>query len=171
MRSRVLVWIVAITAVWVALWDRFTSANIAGGALVAVALLVVFPLPRVDDDDRLRFHPLAQLRLLGVIAVDLVRSNLAMAKVIVSPRATVRPSVVHCPMVTDSPTLMSLIATIVALSPGMMVIEATGPRTLAVHALNADDATVRGRVARLERLVVAAFGSAADRRLCEGAVR
>ncbi len=69
-------------------------------------------------------------------------------------------------MRTNSPKILSTVANILALAPGTMAVDATdGPPVLYVHVLAKDDVfDVRRKVARLERLVVEAIGSAADRR-------
>ena len=63
-------------------------------------------------------------------------------------------------MRTDSPKLLSTVANILALSPGMMAVAAPdGPPTLYVHLLALDDVVeVRRRVERLERQIIDAFG-------------
>jgi multicomponent Na+:H+ antiporter subunit E len=69
-------------------------------------------------------------------------------------------------MHTDSPKVLSTIANILALSPGTMAVDATdSPPVLFVHVFTDGDIhDVRRRVASLERLVIEAIGSAADRR-------
>lgn len=163
---RYVVWTGTMVAIWVLLWDRLTLANVAGGLVVAGVLLVVFPLAKVAEGSRLRFNPVAQVKLVLTILFDLVVSNWTMARLILARRPDVQPRVVACTMAVRNPALLSIIAIIVALSPGMMVIEHTADEELLVHALNTTDAGVRRRIARLERMVVSAFGSIEDRLRC-----
>jgi multicomponent Na+:H+ antiporter subunit E len=138
-----------LAVAWVMLWDRVSIANVLGGLLVAGVLLVVFPLRPVGE------------AVLG----DLVVSNVLVARTIISRHHRLRTGVVACPMRSDSPKVLSTVANIIALSPGMMAVDATaGPPTLYVHVLLLNRQTdVRRRVARLEALVIDAVGSGADR--------
>jgi multicomponent Na+:H+ antiporter subunit E len=155
-----------LAVAWVMLWDEITVANFLGGVAVAAVLLAIFPLPRVDPARRLRVRPLALARLAAGVLVELFVSNVVMTREIITPRRRLRSGVVRCPMRTDSPKVLSTVANIVALSPGTMAVDATdGPPVLFVHVLTEGELhDVRRRVARLERLVIEAIGSAADRR-------
>ena len=154
-----------LTAVWVLLWGRLTVANVVGGALVATALLAVFPLEAPTGDGRVVVRPLAALRLVGHVLVQLVTSNVSMSAQILRPRPHLHPGVVRCPLRTRSDGVVTLVADVLAFGPGTMVVDVESPAepepaTLVVHVLRADDADrVRRQVARLEELVVAAFGT------------
>lgn len=153
-----------LAAAWVMLWDQVSLANVAAGVLVGAGMLLAFPLPG-DHEPRLTLRPIACARLAAAILGQLVTSNLLVSREVVSKNARLRTGIVAVPMCTDSPKLLSTIATILALSPGMMAVAASsGPTTLYVHVLTLDDlAAVRRRVTRLERQVIEAFGSAQDR--------
>jgi multicomponent Na+:H+ antiporter subunit E len=154
-----------LAVAWVMLWDRVSIANVLGGLLVAGVLLVVFPLRPVGEAERRRVRPLPLLRLAASVLGDLVVSNVLVARTIISRHHRLRTGVVACPMRSDSPKVLSTVANIIALSPGMMAVDATaGPPTLYVHVLLLNRQTdVRRRVARLEALVIDAVGSGADR--------
>lgn len=155
-------WVAAIATIWVLLWDRFALANVAAGVLVGVLVLVAFPLPVVDR--AVQFHALGLVRLATSVVIELVISNLNMSWLIINPRQRFTSEFVECRMYTDSPPLLSTIANIIALSPGMMAVEAArAPNVMIVHGLNLTPDQVRRRVARLERRVIAALGTADDR--------
>lgn len=154
-----------LAVAWVMLWDKISVANVLGGLLVGVVLLVVFPLRPVGDEDRLTLHPLGFVRLAAALLRQLIVSNLLVAREVVSPNAELRTGIVACRMRSSSPKLLSTVANIIALSPGTMAVDATdSPPTLYIHVLSLDDIiVVRRDVARLERQVIDAFGSPADR--------
>ena len=155
-------WVVAIALIWVLLWDNLTLANLAAGVVVGILVLIAFPLPAVERP--VEPHLVGVIRLVSAVSIDLIRSNMHFSWLILNPRATFTGGVVECQMSTNSPPLLSTIANIIALSPGMMAVEAAhDPNTLLVHALRLTPDEVRQRVARLERLVTAALGTAADR--------
>lgn len=154
-----------LTAAWVMLWDRVTVANVVAGLLIAVGTLTVFPLPG-RHEPQLTVSPIACVRLAVAVLAELVTSNLLVSREVVSRNARLCTGIVAVRMRTSSPKLLSTVANILALSPGTIAVAAAdGPPTLYVHVLTLDDiVAVRRRVARLERLVVDAFGAQADRR-------
>lgn len=153
-----------LTAAWVMLWDKVTVANVVAGLLVSLGTLTVFPLPG-RHEPQLTASPVACGRLAVAVLAELVRSNLLVSREIVSRNANLCTGIVAVRMRTSSPKLLSTVANILALSPGTIAVAASdGPPTLYVHVLTLDDIiAVRRRVARLERLVVEAFGARADR--------
>jgi multicomponent Na+:H+ antiporter subunit E len=159
-------YVLGLAVAWVMLWDQITLANFLGGIAVAAVLLAMFPLPPVDRARRLTVRPLALGRLGADVVRELVVSNVFMTREIVTPQRRLTSGVVRCPMHTDSPKVLSTIANILALSPGTMAVDATdSPPVLFVHVFTEGDIhDVRRRVASLERLVIEAIGSAADRR-------
>lgn len=163
---RRLLYVAALTLVWLLLWDRITIANAAGGVVVACVVLVVFPTARRVRDARPPvIRPLATLRLAGFVAVQLAVSNWLVAREILSRRSHVRTGIVACPLRTDAPGVVTLLANIVALSPGTMTVDVRAdPPTLYVHVLMLRDvAAARREVVRLEGLVLRAFGTDAER--------
>jgi multicomponent Na+:H+ antiporter subunit E len=156
---------IGLAAAWVLLWDQITLANFLGGIAVAAVLLAMFPLRPVDPARRLDVRPLALARLAADVVRELFVSNVFTTREIVTPGRRLVSGIVRCPMRTDSPKVLSTIANIIALSPGMMAVDATdSPPVLFVHVLTEGDIhDVRRRVARLEQLVIEAIGSPADR--------
>ena len=119
--------------------------------------------------------PFAVLRLLVHFVTQLVVSNAVLAWQIVRPHPALRTGIVSCQLHTRSPGLITLITDILALSPGTITVDVDtrddgGPSTIFVHVLRLDDpADVRGRVARLERMVVDAFGTRDEVAACRAA--
>lgn len=163
--GRRLLYVAALTVVWLMLWDRITIANAAAGVVVACVVLVVFPTARrVHGARPAVIRPLATLRLIGYVAVQLVVSNWLVAREILTRRSQIRTGIVACRLHTDAPGLVTLIANLVALSPGTMTVDARAePPTLYVHVLMLRDVvSARREVAHLEQLVLRAFGTDAD---------
>jgi multicomponent Na+:H+ antiporter subunit E len=169
---RLLVHVASLTAVWVLLWGRLTFANVATGVLVSIALLAVFPVERGRRDVPIAVRPLAVLRLLAHFVIQLVASNAILTWQIVRPHPALRTGIVSCQMHTRSPGLITLITDILALSPGTITVDVhtrdeDDASTIFVHVLRFEDpADVRRRVARLERMAVAAFGTRDEIRAC-----
>lgn len=155
--------VVWLTLVWIALWGTVSVVNVLTGVVVALVVLVLLPMPVAGT--RLAFRPLGVLVFVVLFAVDLVVSSLRVAWQAIGPRRLPRSSVIAVPLSTRSD--LTLTATVLALNvmPGSLVVEIRreATTTLFVHALAADTpATIesaRRSVARLERRVLAAFGT------------
>jgi multicomponent Na+:H+ antiporter subunit E len=152
--------IAALVALWLLAWGEVTVGNVIGGLAVASALLVVFPLgPRA----RLRLRPVAVARLAAHVAVQLVISNVVMARQVLRPRPALRPGVLAHRLTRGSDEVVTAMTSIIALSPGTMTVDvdtddATGARTIQVHFLLLDDPdTARASLRHLEHLVAGAL--------------
>ena len=164
--ARRAVYLATLTLVWLMLWDRITVANAISGLVVASVVLVVFPTARrVHDARPAVIRPLAALRLGGYIAVQLAVSNWLVAREILSRRTRIRTGIIACRLHTDAPGLITLLANIVALTPGTMTVDVRAePPTLYVHVLMLRDVLgARREVAHLEHLILRAFGGERDR--------
>jgi multicomponent Na+:H+ antiporter subunit E len=162
---RLALYAVLLTVSWVLLWDRLSAANVAAGAAVAAALMAAFRLRPVAPENRLSLRPIGLARLAGSIVRSLVLSNLLLSREIASRSTRLRTGIIACPMHTSSPKLLATMANILALSPGMMAVDATNdPPMLYVHLFTLEDMDVaRRKVAHLEELVIGAIGSPAAR--------
>ena len=155
-----LVW---LTFVWVSLWGSFSPDSVLGGAVLAVVLLVLLPLPEVPRQGRVR--PVALLRFVLVFFWELLAASGTVIAQVLRPRSQLRQAVIGVPVVGVSDQLLTLVANAVSLTPGTLALEVDRPRsTLYVHVLNVGgdvDAVedVRRSIMRLERLAVLALGS------------
>lgn len=123
-----------LTAVWVLLWGSLNVLNVLGGVLVALVVLVLFPLPRVDL--RLRLRPWAFVVLIVRFLVDLVRASVEVAWLAVRPGPVTRGVVMDLELAGDDAFLQTLTAEMVSLVPGSVVIDLEpSTRLLTLHAL------------------------------------
>jgi len=77
---------VVLVVTWVLLQGALTAANILGGAAIAVALVVIFPVSRSVVHHKL--HPWAFVKLVVFVLYSLVMSSWEVIKVIVRPTPT-----------------------------------------------------------------------------------
>jgi multicomponent Na+:H+ antiporter subunit E len=150
-----------LVAIWVLAWGSLSWANVASGVLVAVGLLVAVPDVRHPSHmPVVRPVPLARLgvRLLR----DLAMSNVLLAREVLAPRPRISTGIVRVPLAGCSDELLTLIANLVAMTPGTMPIEVErNPAVMYVHVLNLGSVEeVRHDIWRLRDLVVHALGSA-----------
>jgi multicomponent Na+:H+ antiporter subunit E len=153
--------LVLLVAIWLLAWGRFDAAHALVGVVLAAVLFVAFPMVPSGRRIALSLRPVGVVRLLWHVVVQLVRSNLLMTREIVSRQSRIRTGVIHYTLRAPSDLVLTLVANIIALSPGTMTVDATrDPRTISVHFLLLDDVSAAERsLAHLERLVAGAVGA------------
>jgi multicomponent Na+:H+ antiporter subunit E len=163
---RILGRIVLLVALWLLAWGEVTVANVVSGAAVASALLVAFP-PERRAGDGLQLRPLGVARLAGYVLVQLVTSNLVMTAAILRRHPSTRPGVLAHRLQRPSEEIVTLMTSVIALSPGTMTVDVDpDSTTIYVHFLFLRDVdAARAQLTRLERLAVRAVVAPAARRV------
>ena len=163
-RRRPLQWpvLVGLALVWMTLWGDISVATAVGGLLAGTVASLVFPLPQVRLNIRVR--PLALLRLIARFAFDVLASSIQVARVVLLPRRPLRNAVVEVRMRTPSDFVMTVVAEMTCLIPGSLVVEARrSPHTLVLHVLDVGDQAgvdrFRQAVLDQEARVVRALGA------------
>jgi multicomponent Na+:H+ antiporter subunit E len=152
-------WRVALlVTLWLLAWGQATLANVLSGTAVAAALLVAFPARRRSHA---RLHPSATglARLAAYVATQLLVSNIVMTRQILRRRPEAAPGVLAHRLQTPSEEVLTLMTSIIALSPGTMTADITRDSSVIyVHffRLTARRAA-HASLQRLERLVVNAI--------------
>lgn len=127
----------AITVMWLLL-TGFSS----GHALLAI--LVGLALPRVmlllgPDPANIRFGP-AMLQLAGVVLVDIIRSNIAVGRIILTPTPARRSGFIEIPLDITSRYALSVLAIILTATPGTLWVQYDpGRHYLLLHVLDLVD--------------------------------
>ena len=109
-----------LTYAWVLLWGSWDVGTIVSGVLVALFVMVVFPLPRVPVEGLVR--PLSTAWLVLVVAYYLVRSSLAVTWLSIRPAAPPRSAVIPAPMRLKSDFTLALAVNTLNLMPGGIVV-------------------------------------------------
>ena len=158
----------ALVVVWVLAWGDLSVANVVSGIAVGLLLLASFPVGRLPDRGGRTLHLLPAARLVGVFALNLVASNVAMAREILNGGRRIETGIVACPLRVDSDGVATFLANVLSLSPGTLVLEVDHePPVLYVHVLHmADREKIIATVRRLEELAVATYGNATERAAC-----
>lgn len=154
-----------LTIVWVALWGDVSVMTVVGGFLVATIACLVFPLPPLRLDVRVR--PLPLLWLVVRFAADVVTSSVQVAWVVLRPQRPLRNAVIEVNLRTPSDFVLTVVAEMTCLIPGSLVVEARrSTHTLFLHVLDVGDVDgaerFRQGVLDQERRVVRAFGRHVD---------
>jgi multicomponent K+:H+ antiporter subunit E len=144
----------ALIVLWLLLNQSFSPGHLLLGSVVALVggwLLAALELPK----GRLRrLSPI--VRLAGLVTADIVRSNIAVAQIVLGIRERDRASgFVRIPLDLRQPYGLAILACIITSTPGTLWVsfdEATG--TLTIHVLDLIDEsewirTIKGRYERL----------------------
>ena len=153
--------VVVLTLTWVLLWDRVSLFLVLTGVLLSFLVFLVFPLPRVERDGRVR--PVALARLVGRLAVDVVRSSVRVVALVFSAR-TPRGAIVRVRLRSRSDLVLTLTAELVSLTPGSLVLEVRrASSTLYIHVLDTVEPAALAQAAQdvldAEARVLRAFGT------------
>lgn len=149
---------VVLLGTWLLLQGEVSAANLFGGAAVAIALAVLFPVSAEVVHHRL--HPWAFVKFIGFVLWSLVLSSWEVIKVVVRPTPTnLRAGIVRVRLEKESPLTTTIVANAVTLTPGTMTLTARlEPAELHIHVLGLADADeFRASVHDLERRTVAAL--------------
>lgn len=154
-----------LTVAWGALFATLDGRALAFGAAVAFALLVVTGRLHRDrgapKEREVILRPIGFIRLVGAFVRELFSSAFSVAKEAWRPRIAVRPGLLEIPLEVESDVEITVLASLISLTPGTLSIEVSPDRrSLYVHALIVDDAgeTIRASIRdRLERPVQRAF--------------
>jgi multicomponent Na+:H+ antiporter subunit E len=151
-----------LVVLWLLAWGEWSVANLLSGVAVATAIFVAFPLARRQSSG-VRLHPLGIVRLAGYVVSQLAVSNVLMTRQILSRRPDVRPGVVAHRLLRPSEEAVTVMTSIIALSPGTMTADVDdASTTIYVHFFRLTDvAAARASLARLERLVTGALTTSA----------
>jgi multicomponent Na+:H+ antiporter subunit E len=157
LQAWVLFWLMLV---WILLWGTLSAANIISGLAIASVITVLLPLPVVPIEGRA--HPLALLRLIGLVAWYLVLSSLQLAWLAVKPGPPPLSAVLRGHLAIKSDLVLALAVNIINLTPGTIVLEIDQVRRmLYVHVIDvgSDRAVNRfyRQIAQIERLLVASF--------------
>lgn len=149
-----------LLAIWLLLWGGASAADVAGGLVVVGLVLWIVPdvgWPARRPTVRLGWA----LRFVGRVLVDLVRANAVLTREILSPGSSIATGVVRVPLTGCSDGVLTVVANVLALTPGTMPIDVEhDPAAISVHVLHLRDVeAVRHDITALATLAVRAFGA------------
>ena len=144
---------------WLLLAQSVSPGQILLGAAVAI---VVGRITAVLRPHRSRPRSIAAMaQLLGTVIADIVRSNVAVAKIVLFRRADRVSGFVRFPLELRDPFGLTVLAIIITATPGTMWVEYNRTRSeLLVHVLDLFDKEEWERLMkqRYERLLLRIFG-------------
>jgi multicomponent Na+:H+ antiporter subunit E len=149
-----------LVVLWLLAWGDLSLANLVSGAAVAAAVLIAFP-PRRPAGRRVRFRARGAAALAAYVVSQLVVSNVLMTWQILRRRPDVRPGVLAHRLRHPSEEAVTVMTSIIALSPGTMTADVdAASTTIYVHFFRLHDVpAARAALDRLERLVMGAIAT------------
>lgn len=127
-----------LTLLWVLLWGNVSWINVVSGLLLAVLVLVLFPLPPLTFGVRL--HPWATLVLILRFLGDLVVASIGVAYKASVPWEHPHGRFTRVPLRSDNDLMCTITAQMTSLVPGSIVIDidcAPTGRSLLLHLFDA----------------------------------
>lgn len=161
-----------LSMLWIFVRDvPLAAGSIAGelliGGMVGMSIAYLF---RHMYTDTINLHHLAAVTpyaaaYLNTFVRDLVSGNIAVMRLVLSPRMPIRPAVVEIPLRVRSDAAITLIANSITLTPGTLTMDYDAEtNALYVHAITGQDrdAVVRP-IRRWEELALLIFGEEQER--------
>ncbi|MBN8441413.1 MAG: Na+/H+ antiporter subunit E [Thauera sp.] len=148
-----------LLAIWLLLNDSFSAGQLLLGLGLAIGVAAILPSAR-PLQARMR-RPRAALVLLMRVLIDVVRSNIAVAGIILGPEdRRQRSGFIHIPLDLRDPHGLAVLSMIVTATPGTVWAEASPDHTvLTLHILELTDEMAWHRTIkqRYERLLMEIF--------------
>jgi multicomponent K+:H+ antiporter subunit E len=140
MKRPPVVLLVGLVVMWLLLNGTASPGQIVLGSLVAVGMVAYFrPVRPVQP----RLHkPLAVVRLLGCVLVDIIRSNIGVARIVLGlvRDREVKAGFLHIPLDLRDPHGLAALACIITSTPGTVWVDLTRDgSTLTLHILDLRD--------------------------------
>lgn len=156
------VWLVGV---WLMLWGKVSIQLVVFGVVLALTVLVMYPLPRVRT--RMFARPVRLLGLAAYVVVDLLLSALRVSWQSIRHGPKVRAAVIAVPSLSDVDYEIASTANMVSLAPGKFVLQIDrGQGIFYVYALGvstpASVVRTHNDVVDLQVRVIKVFGSASD---------
>ena len=130
--------ILILLVIYLALTGNWQPGNVVLGALVAtVATLLVQPRGGQMDFRRLPAAAWAIVRYIAILAADVVKSGIGVARIVLDPNLPIQPGIVAIESGCQSELATALSAHALTITPGEMVIGIDANGVMYTHCLDA----------------------------------
>jgi len=130
--------ILTLLVIYLALTGNLQASNVVVGVLVAgAATLLLRPQPGRMDLRRLPAALWATIRYIAILAADVVRSGVGVARIVLDPKLPIRPGIVAIASGCKSELATALSAHALSITPGELVIGISEDGVLYTHCLDA----------------------------------
>lgn len=147
-----LIWNFVLMLVWCALFGDFAAKNLFGGFVLGYLVLSILASRGVVGSPRYVRRVRRILSFIGFFLWELVVANVRVARDVVTPGIHSRPAIVAVPLEDLTDAEVTLLATLVTLTPGTMSLDVSSDRrTLYVHVMDLAGGDSARFVASLKR--------------------
>lgn len=149
---------ILLSLAWLALTGTFTPANFVIGFALGFILLWLTQRSMTRSNYFRKVPRVISFVLFFIWA--LIKANLRMMIIVLSPRLAIQPAVVAVPLDVRSDMEITLLANLITLTPGTLYLDVSKDRTMMyVHVIHVDDlATFRASIKNdFERRVMEVF--------------
>ncbi|MBM7605442.1 multicomponent Na+:H+ antiporter subunit E [Metabacillus crassostreae] len=102
--------------------------------------LIIFTLRRFFEHRLYFYNVIALFKLIFIFLSELIKSNIAVLKVILSPKLTMKPGIFSLETELKKDWEIAILANLITLTPGTLVIEVSEDnKTLFIHAMDIGD--------------------------------
>ncbi|WP_226669481.1 Na+/H+ antiporter subunit E [Metabacillus litoralis] len=102
--------------------------------------LIIFALRRFFEHRLYFFNIIAVIKLVFIFLSELIKSNIAVFKVILTPKLNMKPGIFSLETELKKDWEITILANLITLTPGTLVIEVSDDnKTLYIHAMDIDD--------------------------------
>ena len=113
--------LVGVTVIWLLLWGAVSPLLVAGGVLVALLTMLVFPAPPRTFAGRI--HPWHLIVLIVRFMFDLTVASLQVAWIAVRPGPPPLSAVVRIDLTCRSEVIMTITSELISLVPGSLLVD------------------------------------------------
>jgi len=148
-------YVIPLWLVYLVLTGNGQLSNVLVGLILSVGIVALFrPDVWPTNWRRLPGALLALLQYLLLLAIDLLRSGLQTARIVLSPTLPIKPGIIAIPSDCESELGQALSAHAITVTPGEMVVEMSGDGVMYTHCLDAThvDAIIAGQRKRRDLL-------------------
>lgn len=129
---------IVLWGVWLLLNESLSGGHLVLGALIAWVIPLVLQ-PMVEPHPPLR-RPLLALRYFFRLLLDILLSNIQVARQVLGPIKKLQPGFVAYPLALQSDLPITILASTIALTPGTLTAEVSEDRRwLYIHVLDLQD--------------------------------
>ena len=149
---RYLPFILIFTVIYLLLTSNMEWLNITVGVLIAAGItLLLRPRVRLFSWRRVPRAILASIQYLGILAYDIIKGGIMVAKLVWSPKLKIRPAIVAISSGCDSELATALSAHAISVAPGELVVEIDVDGVMYTHILDVTHSSEYKEQAQLMR--------------------
>ncbi|HZH59369.1 MAG TPA: Na+/H+ antiporter subunit E [Metabacillus sp.] len=129
---------VFLAFIWMFLSNDYSSLAFCKGYFFG--FIIIFALRRFFDHRFYFLNVIAVIRLIGIFLIELIKSNISVLKVILTPKLGLRPGIFALETELEKDWEITILSNLITLTPGTLVVEVSEDnKTLYIHAMDIDD--------------------------------